>query len=256
MGKPCFSKIIKFFAIALFAAATAIAAIAALSSPAAADSHTRGGGSTPTLKEWDTDNLSRWVSTSFGRAGARNYRIPYHNYRASGYKETVPARPCVGTGNNRFANRNLYTGQCPSGYTMATHVCQYHQTHFRETHIWIAPSSGNCPTRNIYERRTQYEYNPYREYSASVLIASNVQGWKLAIGSQNRGACLHSTSTGLASFAASCTQTIPVHQGCQSAVADAFFQTGGDTGAVNDFPVASYGSESEAGTVATERPDR
>ena len=41
-----------------------------------------------------------------------------------------------------------------------------------------------------------------------------------------------------------------MHPGCQSAVADAFFQTGGDTGAVNDFPVADYGSESEAGTVS------
>ena len=200
------------------------------------------------MKSWDTDNLSRWVSSSFGRAGARNYRIPYHNY--IGYKDTVPARPCVGTGNNRFASRNLYTGQCPSGYTLATHVCQYHQTNFRETHIWVTPSSGNCRTRDIYERRTQYENNPYREYSAVVLVASNVQGRKLAIGSQNRGACLHSTSTGLASFAASCAQTIPVHPGCQSAVADAFFQTGGDVGAVNDFPVADYGSESEAGTVA------
>ena len=98
--------------------------------------------------------------------------------------------------------------------------------------------------------RAQYEYNPYREYFISVQVASDVRGRKLAIGSQNRGACLHSTGTGRATFAASCTQTIPVHPGCQSAVADAFFQTGGDTGAVNDFPVASYGSESEAGTVA------
>ena len=83
-----------------------------------------------------------------------------------------------------------------------------------------------------------------------MLVASDVRGWKLSIGSQSRGACLHSTSTGLATFAASCTQTIPVHPGCQSAVADAFFQTGGDTGAVNDFPVADYGSESEAGSVS------
>ena len=48
-----------------------------------------------------------------------------------------------------------------------------------------------------------------------------------------------------------------MHQGCQSAVADAFFQTGGTTGAVNDLPVASYGSESEDGSVAaTGRRDR
>ena len=123
MGKPCFSKIIKFFAIALFAAATAIAAIAALSSPAAADSHIRGGGGGYPLKSWDTDNLSA------GGVGPKNYQIPYHDY---------------------------------SGYS----------------------SSGS-------------------------------------------------------------------HAACRSRVADAFFQTGGDTDAVNDFPVADYGSESEAGTVAT-----
>ena len=76
MGKSCFSKITKFFAIALFAAATAIAAIAALSSPAAADSHTRDRVNLDALKEWDTDNLSRWVSSNVGQVGAKNYRIP------------------------------------------------------------------------------------------------------------------------------------------------------------------------------------
>ena len=52
------------------------------------------------------------------------------------------------------------------------------------------------------------------------------------------------------SCSAAYVQNEPVHVACQSAVADAFFQTGGGTGAVNDFPVADYGSESEAGTVA------
>ena len=74
MGKPCFSRLTKFFAIALLTAATAIAAIAVLSSPAAADSHTRGGGGGYPLKSWDTDNLSA------GGVGPKNYRIPYHDY--------------------------------------------------------------------------------------------------------------------------------------------------------------------------------
>ena len=254
MGKFCFSKILTYTCLAAITLAAAFLAATTAANPASAAGET-GRGNLGALKSWDTDNLARWVSFSFGTVGARNYRIPYHNYRASGYKESEPARPCVGIGNNKSANRNLYTGQCPQGYTLATHVCQYHQSHFRETHIFIAPSSGNCPTRNIYEWRTQYEYNPYREYAISVLVASKVQGLKLAIGSLNRGACLY--EGGAVRFAASCTQTIPVHPGCQSAVADAFFQTGGDTGAVNDFPVASYGSESEAGTVAaTGRRDR
>ena len=120
MGKPCFSKAVKFFAFALLGAATAIAAVAVLSTPAAAHNH--GGGVKNDLFAWDTDNLAG------GGLSARNYRIPYHDY---------------------------------SGYS----------------------SSGS-------------------------------------------------------------------HAAFRSRVADAFFQTGGNTGAVNDFPVADYGSKSEAGTVA------
>ena len=44
------------------------------------------------------------------------------------------------------------------------------------------------------------------------------------------------------------------HAACgHGGIADGYYQTRSD---VNDFPVASYGSESEAGTVAAERPDR
>ena len=97
MGKPCFSTITKFFAIALLAAAIAITAIAVLSSPATA--RTPGRGNLDALKSWDTDNLARWIYRSGGGldiVGAKNYRIPFHDYRASGYKETVPAKACVG----------------------------------------------------------------------------------------------------------------------------------------------------------------
>ena len=97
MGKSCFSKITKFFAIALLAAA-AITAIAVLFSPAAAHSHNDGSGNRDALKSWDTDNLARWVYIS-GRGlegvGAKNYRIPFHNYRASGYRSSVVAKACV-----------------------------------------------------------------------------------------------------------------------------------------------------------------
>ena len=95
MGKHCFLTIIKFFAFALLGTATAIAAVAVLSTPAAAHSHNDGRDNRDALKEWDTDNLARWVSYSFGMAGARNYRIPYHNYRASGYRSSVEAKACV-----------------------------------------------------------------------------------------------------------------------------------------------------------------
>jgi len=122
MGKPCFSTIIKFFAIALLAAATAITAIAVLSSPAAAHSHNDGRGNLGALKSWDTDNLARWIS-SVRTVGARNYRIPYHNYRASGYRSSVEAKACVGYNVRIFAGtvravhlltQSGTTMQCPS----------------------------------------------------------------------------------------------------------------------------------------------
>ena len=74
MGKPCFLKITKFFATFLLGAAAAIAAIAVLSSPAAALGGDGGNGDT--TKSWDTDNL-RYAS---GRYNARSFNIPFHNY--------------------------------------------------------------------------------------------------------------------------------------------------------------------------------
>ena len=74
MGKPCFSKLTKFFAFALLGAATAIAAVAVLSSPASADPSGGGGGGFGSLKPWDTDNL-RYESYN-----ARSFNIPFHKY--------------------------------------------------------------------------------------------------------------------------------------------------------------------------------
>ena len=74
MGKPCFSKAIKFFTLALLGAAATIAAIAVLSSPAAANQE--GGGNRPTPKPWDTDNL-RYADGSYN---AQSFNIPFHNY--------------------------------------------------------------------------------------------------------------------------------------------------------------------------------
>ena len=71
MGKPCFSNIAKFFAIALLGAATAMAAIAVLSSPAAARP---GGGGDGDEYPWDTDNL-RYQSYN-----AKSFNIPFHDY--------------------------------------------------------------------------------------------------------------------------------------------------------------------------------
>ena len=262
MGKPCFSSAVKFFAIALLAAATAITAIAVLSSPAAAKV---GGGSVDPLKSWDTDNLSRWVSSSFGRAGARNYRIPYHNYRASGYTETVEAKACVAynvrhppNGATVLKYRLLpqieTTGECPSGYSQVTHACRYNsyyvqdftvRNNYRSVPVAYTPtaSSGTCDARQITELQ------PCTIFAQCGSRTVNQPGSKHTLATYNVRLCLNNGQWYLGS-GCTASRNVLAHPGCQSAVADAFFQTGGGTGAVNDFPVADYGSESEAGTVA------
>ena len=281
MGKSCFSTITKFFAIALLAAATAITAIALLSSPAAAQG---GSGNLDALKSWDTDNLSRWVSFSFGRAGARNYRIPYHNYRASGYKETVEAKACVAyniydsNGNFQVVHllpQNTTSGQCPAGYSLVTKVCAYSRYnpyggYNSASGVYVpfvpAPASYRLPNASGTCERISYRPALYCHTSGSGRVfcsrgtrrylrgsLTSVPSVSLCQSRYGRFSLRRSSQTCSAAY----TVNQAKHFGCQSAVADAFFQTGGDTGAVNDFPVASYGSESEAGTVAgTGRRDR
>ena len=130
-------RVLAVAAACLAAAAIALAVTVAATSAATSAQHPPPGrGSTPTLKEWDTDNLSRWVSFSFGRAGARNYRIPYHNYRASNYRPLAAAKACVAYNvrhppngatvlKYRLLPQSETTGQCPSGYSLVTQVCGY-----------------------------------------------------------------------------------------------------------------------------------
>ena len=89
MGKPCFSKFTKFFAIALLGAATAIAAIAVLSLPAAA-SPGGGGGGDP-LFAWDTDNLR--IGSTYS---AKSFNIPFHKY--GGYSGVSACQSSVADG--------------------------------------------------------------------------------------------------------------------------------------------------------------
>ena len=93
MGKPCFSKLIKFFALSLLGAATAIAAVAVLSSPATAQN---GGGGGRTEKSWDTDNLLYSVGGS--RYSARTFGIPFHEYDGYAVRTETYRRPagCIG----------------------------------------------------------------------------------------------------------------------------------------------------------------
>ena len=270
MGKHCFLTIIKFFAFALLGTATAIAAVAVLSTPAAAHSHNDGGGNDDRLKEWDTDNLARWVS-SVGSVGAKNYRIPYHNYRATGYKETVPAKACAAYNvryppngatvlKYRLLPQSETTRECPSGYSQVTHACRYNsyyvqdftvRNRYRSVPVAYTPtaSSGTCDSREITELQ------PCTLFAQCGSRTVSQTGSKHPIATYNVRLCLNNQQWYLGS---GCTafRDVVAHPGCQLAVADAFFQTGGTTGAVNDFPVMEYGSESEAASVSAERSDR
>ena len=93
MGKLRFSKIVKFFTLSLLGVATAIAAVAVLSSPATAQN---GGGGDVTEKSWDTDNLLYSVGGS--RYSARTFGIPFHEYDGYTVRTETYRRPagCVG----------------------------------------------------------------------------------------------------------------------------------------------------------------
>ena len=99
MGKPCFFKAVKFFAFALFGAATAIAAVAVLSTPAAATGHGNdqgGGGGFGEAKSWDTDNLR--YSVGRNSYSARTFGIPFHEYDSYAVRTETYRRPagCIG----------------------------------------------------------------------------------------------------------------------------------------------------------------
>ena len=236
-------------ALAVAAACLAAAAIALAVTVAATSAATSAQDPPPSrenvspLKEWDTDNLAA------GSIGAKNYRIPYHNYR--GYVDRTPAKPCI-----RYVYqgselvRSLYDGSCPSGYSLLTRWCSY--------------SNGNVQAPLLPAGQNTYNSVQGRRVSGDRAYDACPSGGvynppSLVVGSRHPQLCV--SSGGILSLSRNCgtraTASRLQHAGCQSAVADAFFQTGGTAGAVNDFPVADYGSESEAGRIAaTGRRDR
>ena len=275
MGKVCFSKILRYTCLAAITVAAAFVVAITFANPVTADPN-GGAGNDRDLKEWDTDNLARWIYSSgrgFDRVGAKNYRIPYHNYSASGYKERVPAKACVAYNvrwppngatvlRYRLLPQSETTGDCPSGYSQVTHACRYQSYvvvdysapgDYRSVPAKYepVPSNGTC------ERKTVTKANG--GCTIPLACGNHTVRWagsKTPLATYNIGLCRHSSGSWY--LGASCTATtiVDAHPGCKWAVADAFFQTGGDTGAVNDFPVASYGSESEAASVSAERSDR
>ena len=224
MGKPLFSKIAKLFALALLGTATAIAAIAVLSSPATADQE--GGRDAVSLKSWDTDNLR------YGSYSARNFRIPFHQYE--GYLDRAPALPCVQYFNpNSFSgwsrlSASSYDGTCPAGSELVRAWCRYER--IRDNAVRYEKvenrTSRACPLLSGYYRGTLYGLPAGWHFcrSARYYVAADCGG---GVGGQESG--------GSRVYASRRS-----HLACQRAVADAFFQAGGSSGTSLEFPVDDF----------------
>ena len=198
------------------------------------------------MKEWDTDNLAGWS------VSAKNYRIPYHNYNASGYKHNVAAKACVAYNvryggdfySSHLRSQNAITRECPSGYSLVTQVCA-HSGHtpyggynspsgyvpvvYQPAGYNLPKSAGTCdqisyrPAINCSTAgnlRTFCTRGAKRVLSVSLISVPHVNLCRNIYG---QFSLRRSASNCSAAYAPSS----PVHVGCQSAVADAFFQTGG-----------------------------
>ena len=86
MGFSWFAKIFRYVCLAGIAVAAAFVVAVILANPAAADP-SGGGGSKPTTKPWDTDNLVYTQGTV--SYSAENFRVPFHQYR--GYSTAAGA---------------------------------------------------------------------------------------------------------------------------------------------------------------------
>ena len=218
-------------------AATAIAlavTVAATSAATSAQHPPPDRGNDGTLKEWDTDNLAA------GSIGAKNYRIPFHDY--NGEKRTEWAKACyrifptAGTwpleGQVVFLPGN-YGGNCSTGTRPLTIGCLIRQ------------ADGSWRIDPPVAFSSVY----YSGLRLGCLGNTNtVNDWQVCGTAAPYSVSRDCAGEGLTRVVV--TDTAFRHAGCRFAVADAFFQTGGDTGAVNDFPIMEYGSESEAGRVS------
>ena len=203
----------------LAAAAIALAVtVAATSAATSAQDPPPSGGSDTPLKSWDTDNLAA------GSVGAKNYRIPFHNYNGERLEAYAKACYRIVHPGSLIYQPSKYDGTCQYSYTVLTLGCYIGPGQVSTPFVY--PVVGwyeiGCP--GVHNRvnwqvcGTSAPYSVSRDCAADGLVRTTVLG-------------------GIR------------HAGCRSAVADAFFQTGGDTGAVNDFPVLEYGSEETAATV-------
>ena len=260
-------RVLAVAASCLAAAAIALAVtVAATSATTSAQDSPPSSGNLDGLKSWDTDNLAA------AGIGAKNYRIPFHDYSKYTNALTVKPKACVhhiwSASEKRYVSSlrsEDATGRCPIGYSLLTQVCSYGSYRYRPItyDYWYSgafkqrAASYGVPNRDGTCARITYvtgfscDPNIYSGRGCWVTATESIAD-SLASVKGGVEVCLDRFgNVSLRRTAEDCSSAYAVsgknHPGCQSAVADAFFQTGGDTGAVNDFPVASYGNESEAG---------
>ena len=88
MVKSRLCEALKYAGVAAAGLAAAVVTVALLAAPASARP---GGGSKPTTKPWDTDNLVYTQGTV--SYSAENFRVPFHQYR--GYSTAAGASPAA-----------------------------------------------------------------------------------------------------------------------------------------------------------------
>ena len=241
MGFPCFSKFLKYVFVALIGSTAAVVSILFLSSSVAAQDAPDGGNDRPSLRAWDTDNLR------FSGYSARNFHVPYHNY--GGYVGRVEAKPCIQyTAIGSVLRPSDYGGVCLSGFQVLTKACVY------SYHRYVDSSSSqsvvgyakptvdgrigySCGTLSKNDAANCGTFGCFRVTRSVDSIMREVSGLKLC-------GSYPAYSLGTNCGADTVYRTRALHAGCQSGIADAFFQTGGTaTGGeaiVDEFPVLEY----------------
>ena len=211
----------------LTAAALTAAFLAAITTANPAAARSDGDENARQTFAWDTDNLR------YGNFSARNFRVPFHQY--GGYLDRTPALPCIqyfnpnsASGTSRLS-ASSYDGTCPAGSELATAWCRYERIRdnaVRYEKVENRTSLG-CPLLSGYYRGTPYSSLPSGWHfcrSGRYYVAADCGG---GVGGQESG--------GSRVYA-----TRLSHPGCQRAVADAFFQAGGNSGTSHDFPVDDF----------------
>ena len=172
---------------------------------------------------WDTDNLR--YSVGGNSYTAKSFNIPFHDY--DGYLLTGWAKPCVEYRgiDGSVLRASYYDGTCPVASSPLTQWCSYPfrgGTEYFQPYVSSGAQNEVCPRRI---RQSEAFYGVLYNAPAGVQLC---------------GMLHYHGNWGSFSVSRSCAAgrrvqvSVRSHLGCQSQVADGFFQT--DNAVVNDFP--------------------